>query len=78
MSAAAAILSRSWPVGQYTVTLTVPRPIKGSQVHASVEWSPFEPRRLSKSELAKYRAERNRAIAELAAELEINVAVLEV
>lgn len=44
---------------------------------AVMEWSPSEPSRLSTSEWAQYRAGRNHAIAGIAAELGINVAVLE-
>ena len=78
MSAVTPALSRSWPIGAYTVTLTLPRPKPGGTVFASVEWSPAEPKSLTGHELAEYRHHRNGAIAELAAELGVNVAVLEI
>ena len=46
-------------------------------MHATCEWSPSEPTKLSTDELTQYRAGRNHALAGIAAELGINVAVLE-
>lgn len=77
MSAEAAIAVRSWPVGRHACQLTVRRPKPGAVVNAVVEWSPAEPARLTAEEWAQYRAGRNQALAELAAELGINVGVLE-
>ena len=77
MSAETALLSRSWAVGARTVTLTIPRPKPGGAVYCTAEWSPSEPSRMSVDELAQYRAGRNHALAAIAAELGINVAVLE-
>lgn len=73
----AAVVSRSWKVGERMVTLTIPRPEGGRQLIACAEWSPTEPSRLSDQEWREYRQGRNKAIAELAAELEISVAVLD-
>jgi hypothetical protein len=77
MSATAAVVSRSWRVGERTVTLTIPRPKAGRPLIACAEWSPNEPPRLSADDWAEYRQGRHRAISELAAELQISVAVLE-
>jgi hypothetical protein len=44
---------------------------------AAVEWSPSEPNSLTREELSLYRLGRDWAIAEIAAELGINVAVLD-
>lgn len=77
MSAEAAILTRSFPVGARTCTLTFP-PIKpGAMLHMAVEWTPSVPKGLSESEWRQYRAGRDAAIAEFATELGINVAVVE-
>ena len=46
-------------------------------MNALVEWSPREPASLSTEEWHEYRHGRNQALANLAAELGINVAVLE-
>lgn len=77
MSASAALASRSWSVGERTVTLTIPNMKPGKPAHMAVEWS-SEPARLTAEEWAEYRAGRNHAIAQIAAELGINVAVLEI
>jgi len=77
MSAEAAALTRSWPVGNRTCTLTVPRPNPGAPACAVVEWSPDTPSRLTASEWKAYRAGRDQAAAELAAELGGAAAVIE-
>lgn len=77
MTAEVAILTRSWPVGDRTCTLTVPRAKPSEIMHAVAEWSPTEPSRLTAAEWAQYRAGRNHALAGIAAELGITVAVLE-
>ncbi|MBN8491060.1 MAG: hypothetical protein J0M00_06485 [Burkholderiales bacterium] len=69
---------RTWRVGRFTVTLTCPRPAAGTTMAASVEWAPDQPRRLTEAELRAYRAGRNAALEDLAVELGVNVAVLEV
>ena len=76
MSADAAIV-RSWPVGKRTCTLTVPRFKPGTVIHAVAEWVTDEPARLTTEEWAQYQAGRNHAIASVAAELGINVGVLD-
>ena len=75
MSGEAALAVRSWPVGSLTCTLTVQRPKPGAVASALVEWTPAEPTRLTTEEWREDRAGRNHAIAALAAELGINVAV---
>lgn len=64
MSAQAAALSRTWKVGRYTATLTVP-PVKNGVLHASIEWQPHVPRDLTPDELEAYRLGRDRAFREL-------------
>ena len=77
MSASAAILTRTWPVGCRTVTLTVPRPRKERPVCVSCEWSPSVPKALTAAEWIEYRAGRDAALAALAEELGGNVGLVE-
>ena len=77
MSGEAALGVRSWSVGAYTCELTVQRPKPGALMNAVCVWSPSEPSRLSGEEWKSYRHGRNLALASLAEELGINVAVLE-
>lgn len=76
MSGEAALGVRSWTCGRYTCELTVQRPKPGALMHAVCEWSPCEPSRLSTEEWREFRHGRNQALASLAEELGINVAVL--
>lgn len=79
MPAEAAIVTRSFTVGNRIATLSVPRPRPGNRATACLlEWAPTPPQRLTAQEWAEYRAGRNAALAELARELGGNVAVLEV
>ena len=67
MSAEAVALARTWSVGRWTVTVTLPQVAPGQMRHAVFEWSPAMPTRpLTKSEMRQYRAGRDRAIGELA------------
>ncbi len=75
MSAAAGI-SRSWSVGRYTVTMTIPRSGSGL-LAATVEWDPRLPKRLTEAELQQYRAGRDAALADMAGELGITVGLVE-
>ena len=69
---------RSWPVGDYTVTLTIPsRASDAAPAAISITWDPRMPSRLTDSELNQYRAGRNAAIAELSAAMGLRVAVLD-
>jgi hypothetical protein len=64
MSAQAAVLSRTWKVGRYRATLTVP-PVESGVRHACIEWQPHTPRDLTPDELEAYRLGRDRAFREL-------------
>jgi hypothetical protein len=72
-----ALLSRTFQVGERTVTLTIPRPTKGRAVSVACEWSPDVPVRLSPMEWREYVAGRTAALAEVAAELGLHVAVID-
>ena len=78
MSAKAAAMSRSWKVGRYTATLTVPQVRRGEFASAVVEWEPHAPRRLSPKEIAQYQAGRNEALAAVCREIGINGLVVDV
>ncbi len=77
MSAEAPLLTRIWRVGARTVTFTVPRPKPGQAVHCSCEWDPDQPKLLSPEEWRQYAAGRAAALAVIAEELRINVAVVD-
>lgn len=64
MSARPASLSRTWKVGRYRATLTVPA-VENGVLQASVEWEPHTPRNLTPEELEAYRLGRDRAFREL-------------
>jgi len=57
--------------------MTIPRPKPGCVISASVEWAPCEPSALTSEQWRQYRYGRNVALAEMAAELDISVALLE-
>lgn len=63
MSAEAVAFTRSWKVGAYTATLSVPKLPDGGMGCALIEWSPAMPQRLSLSERTQYHAGRDAAIA---------------
>ena len=65
MSAEASSITRSWRVGRYTATLTVPRTKPGHLASAVIDWTPHVPQRLTDDELATYRRGRNAAVASL-------------
>lgn len=73
MTASVAVV-RSWKVGRYTCTLSVPA---GKALCASVEWEPSMPKTLNAAELAAYTAGRNRAVAQIAAELGVPSVIVE-
>ncbi len=77
VSASAAILTRSWPVGTRTCTLSISRIEPGATVQMCVEWTPSLPKGLTASERHQYRSGRDAALDQLAAELGITVAVVE-
>lgn len=73
MSAEAAALVRSWPVGRYTCTLTAPQPKRGAVHTVVIEWSPEQPKRLTHAEIEQYREGRDAAFLALG----LNVLILE-
>lgn len=76
MSAAAGF-SRTWAVGKYRATLSCPRPRPGVTASACIEWFPHVPQRLTLREVDEYRAGRASALADLARELRVSVAVVD-
>ena len=76
MSAQAAI-TRSWKVGRYTATLNVPRATPGAVACAVIEWEPGLPDLLTAAEVTRYVRGRNAALAEMAAEMGITAAVVD-
>jgi hypothetical protein len=56
---------RTWKVGRYTATLTLPTPRPGKVASAVIEWAPHIPRGLTREELEQYRAGRDVAIRSL-------------
>jgi hypothetical protein len=78
MSAEAAFCIRSWTAGRYTCTLTMQRPKRGAVTNACISWLPEQPKKLTDSEIAEYRAGRDKALAEVSRELGINAAVIEI
>lgn len=69
--------TRTWRVGRYRATLSCPRPMPGVSAAACVSWEPAIPQRLTKDEAQAYRQGRDAALRDLAAELRVTVAVLE-
>jgi hypothetical protein len=70
-------ISRSWTVGRYRCTLSVPPPKSGGLSCCSIEWSPSLPTKLNAAELATYTVCRDAAIGEVASELGIKALVVE-
>lgn len=77
MSAEAAVLTRTWRVGQRTATLTAPRPRAGQTMHVTIEWDPAPPRKMSAGEWRQYREGRDAALRELSAELGLSFGVID-
>ena len=61
MSASAAVISRSWRVGDRTSTLTVSAAGPNGERSAVIEWEPDRPSNLTPPELDEYRRGRNAA-----------------
>lgn len=78
MSAESAAFVRSWPVGQRTCTLTMPKVKRGGVRATAIEWAPDKPAKLTAEEWQEYREGRNAALAELSQHLGGRVAVVEV
>lgn len=76
MSAEAAF-TRTWRVGAYRATLSCPRPRPGVAASACIEWEPAIPQRMTPAEVTEYRAGRASALADLARELRVSVAVVD-
>lgn len=64
MSASAPALTKTWAVGRYTATLTVP-PLNAGLVHAVIDWEPVIPDDLTPDELKAYRRGCVEAFTEL-------------
>ena len=64
MSASAPALVKTWSVGRYTVTLTVPQSDDGVFV-GNVEWFPHLPTDLTAEEMEAYSRGRDAALAGL-------------
>ncbi len=77
MSAARPLIRRTWPVGERTVTLTILKAVPGRPARTTAEWSPNQPSTLTADEWREYRSGRHQALEEIAAELGISVAVLD-
>jgi len=76
--AKSASLVRSWRVGRWTVTLSIPALTPDLGTAGVVEWSPAMPGRpLTPTELAQYRAGRDAALAAFAREKGLGAAVVE-
>ena len=77
MSAEAPAFARTWQVGRYMATLTVPQLKPGRVLNAVIEWSPDRPGRLTAAEWSEYRAGRNAAMAAMAEAMGIRAAVID-
>lgn len=64
MSAVAPALTKTWAVGRYTATLTVP-PLAAGVMHAVIDWAPHIPKDLTAEELQAYRRGRDAAFRDL-------------
>lgn len=73
MSAEVAVLTHSWLVGPYRVTLTVQHPVPGRSMHCSCEWEPSLPERLTEEEVCQYVRGRDAALCELSRQLGVRV-----
>lgn len=69
--------SRSFPVGERTVTLTATLPASQRTSACTVAWQPAAPSALSASEWHELRAGRQVAIDEIAAELGVSPAAID-
>lgn len=79
MSGEAPTLSRTWPVGPWTVTLTIPPLGSFAACSPTMEWAPALPvRKLTAAERRQYREGRDKAVSELARALGATIAVAEV
>lgn len=51
-----AVVCRTFQIGRYEATITVPRLRPGAVINATCEWNPHKPYRLSASERLEYQA----------------------
>jgi hypothetical protein len=58
MSAESALLVRKYQVGRYSVTLSCPRPMRGTVTMMTCEWEPSAPEFLTRPEQRAYDAAR--------------------
>ena len=72
-----ATASRSFPVGERTVTLTATLPASQRASPCTLAWQPAAPSALSASEWRELRVGRRVAIDEIAAELGVNPAAID-
>ncbi len=73
-----AALVRTWRVGKRKVTVTLPQMRSGQVLHATIEWCPDMPRRLSRRELKQYRTGRDAAFADLCGDLGVRGLLCEI
>jgi hypothetical protein len=77
MSAEPAKQTRSFRVGRYTATVSLPPVMPNEARVAVIDWQPSLPQRLTPVELEQYRRGRDAALRDLSTELGLNVLVLE-
>jgi hypothetical protein len=78
MSAETPALVRSFKVGSRTVTFTIPKPVPGEGLCASVEWDPaLSQHGLSDHELDQYRAGRDAVYHELSRMMGLKIMLVE-
>jgi len=77
MTSHSAAAVRSFRVGPYIATLTIPPAQPGSPRSAVIEWHPHLPASLTPAQLDQYRRGRNMALREMSAELGLNTMVVE-
>lgn len=53
------LLVHSWQVGNYKVTMSVPKMTKGAVHHSAMEWEPGLPTHMTKKMWRQYRAGRD-------------------
>jgi len=78
MSKEVRTLVRSWRVGIFTCTLTIVPNGRSGSVRGVTAWHPGLPPTLDEVEAEQYRRGRNAAISDLARDLGVTVAVIEV
>ncbi len=59
------VIVSTWSVGRYTITLSVPKLVKGAVQHSAMEWEPGLPTHMTKKMWRQYRAGRDAAFQKL-------------